>query len=187
MAEAPVLATRQDLLAVVDRVAAEVASALPDGATLLGVLPGAVVFLADLARRLPIPVEVDLVALTTPGPGAGRARLAKDTELDLVDRDVVVVQDIVDTGLSTAFLLDRLARRGPRAVLACALLDRPARRIVPAPLRFVGLEAPDGFVIGYGLGEGTPYRNLDCLAVADPSVLDADPLAYVAQFHGSNR
>jgi hypoxanthine phosphoribosyltransferase len=128
--------------------------------------------------------EVDFLAISTYQPNTGRVRILKDLETDIHDRDVVLVEDIVDTGLTLAYLTGELARRDPASLAVCTLLDKPARRILPAELAFVGFEVPDVFVIGYGLDFAGRYRNLQLLAAGDLDTLAADPDAYVAQLYG---
>ncbi len=108
----------------------------------------------------------------------------KDLEIDICGRDVVLVEDIVDTGLTLTYLLGELGRRQPRSLEVCALLDRSVRRIVPTPVRFTGFEIPNRFVIGYGLDFAGRYRNLSEVLAADAGVLRGDPDAYVAQLFG---
>jgi hypoxanthine phosphoribosyltransferase len=156
-----------------------------DGVVLVPVLKGSLLFVADLVRQLTIAPTVDFLAITAYAQGTGRIRLVKDLDADIAGRDVVLVEDIVDTGLTLAYLLGELGRRQPASLQVCTLLDRPARRILPTPVRFVGFEIPDEFVIGYGLDYAGRYRNLDLVAAADPAVLRADPDAYVNQLYGA--
>ena len=147
----------------------------------MAVLKGSVPFLADLTRRLTIVPEVDFLAISSYAEGTGRVRLVKDLELDLYDRDVVLVEDIVDTGLTLTYLLGELGRRQPRSLEVCALLDRTPQRIVPTPVRFRGFEVTGEFLIGYGLDYAGRYRNLDRIYAADVEELVADPDAYVKE------
>lgn len=185
MAAAPeVLLDAGDLDEIIGRLAAEISARFDDGVVLAAVLRGSVPFLADLARALTIHPVLDFIAITAYSPGSGRVRLLKDLDIDISGRDVVIVEDIVDTGLTSAFLRAELARRAPRSVSICTLLDRPARRVVPVDLEFVGREIPDEFVVGFGLDHEGRYRNLNLVAVADPELLRADPDAYVAALYG---
>ena len=113
----------------------------------LGILKGSFVFLSDLVRALHVPVMVDFLAISKFEPDSGRVRLVKDLDLDVSGRDVVLVEDIVDTGLTLGFLLGELGRRGPSSLEVCTLLDKSARRILPVELRFRGFEVPDVFVL----------------------------------------
>ncbi|MDW3218131.1 MAG: phosphoribosyltransferase family protein [Acidimicrobiales bacterium] len=164
---------------VVRRLAAEVSASWHDGVVLAGVLRGSVPFLSDLARAMTVRPLIDFIAITPYAPNTGRVRLLKDLDIDVADREVLIVEDIVDTGLTTAFIHGELARRNPARLGVCALVDRPARRVVPVALDHVGVEIPDQFVIGYGLDHEGRYRNARVLATADPAVLAADPDAYV--------
>jgi hypoxanthine phosphoribosyltransferase len=136
---------------------------------LIAVLKGAVFFLTALARAIEIPVKVDFLAISTFGNGApGMVRIAKDLDDPIQDEDVLLVEDIVDTGLTTRFLLQNLAGRGPRSLGICTLLDRTVRRIVQVPVDFRCFEIPDRFVVGCGLDYKQLYRNLDYIAVLNP-------------------
>jgi hypoxanthine phosphoribosyltransferase len=169
----------------VARVAGEIAADHPHGVVLVGVLKGALVFLADLARALvDVDVLVDFIAISRYAPDSGRVRILHDVGLDLSGRDVIVVEDLVDTGLTLAYLLDHLRARGPRELDVCTMLDRPARRIVPLRVRYVGSEIPDVFVLGYGLHQADLYRNVPRVVEADPRVLRDDPGAYLPALYG---
>jgi hypoxanthine phosphoribosyltransferase len=176
---------RDELAAIVERLGAEIAADHPDGVVLIGVLKGSVIFLADLARAIPgIDVQIDFMAISRFAPDSGRVRILKDVDLDLSGRDVVVVEDMVDTGLTANYLCRQLSERGPRRLEMCTLLDRPVRRIVPLEVRYRGAEIPDVFVLGYGLHLAELYRNLDEIYDADRRVVQADPGAYVDALYG---
>jgi hypoxanthine phosphoribosyltransferase len=162
-----------------------IAAAHPDGVLLVAVLKGSLPFLADLVRVVPAPVEIDFLAISSYEPGSGRVRLVKDLDADVAGRPVILVEDIVDTGLTLAYLLGELRRRQPASLEVCALLDKTARRILPTEIRYRGFEVPDLFVLGYGLDFAGRYRNLDRLVGGDLAVLTADPDAYVDQLYGS--
>ncbi len=183
--EPRVLLTEEDIASTVARLAAEMSARYHDGVVLIGVLRGSVPFLADLVRAMTVPVSVDFMAITPYTPGSGRVRLLKDLDLDIAGRDAVIVEDIVDTGLSTAFLRRELQRRNPRSVAVCTLLDRRVRRVVPVEIDFAGLDMADSFVVGYGLDHEGRYRNLRLVAAADVELLAADPDVYVPVFYGS--
>ena len=130
---------------------------------LVGVLKGAFVFMSDLARSIPLPVEFDFMAVSSYGSAtrtSGVVRILKDLEVDLSGRDVLVVEDIVDSGLTLAYLRKTLAARGPRSVEVCALLVKEGLQKVDLDLRYVGFRIPPVFVVGYGLDVGERYRNL---------------------------
>jgi hypoxanthine phosphoribosyltransferase len=172
------------LATTVRRLADEIAADHPDGAVLVGVLKGASIFLADLARALAdLDVQVAFIAISRYAPDSGRVRILHDVDLDLTGRDVVLVEDLVDTGLTLGYLVNHLAAQGPRRVDVCTLLDRPARRILPVPVRYVGLEIPDVFVLGYGLHHADLYRNLPRVYVADRAIVLETPDAYVGALY----
>ncbi len=138
---------------------------------LAGVLRGAAFFLVDLARALTIPVTIDFIAISSYGPSsqaAGVVRIVKDLEEEIAGRDLLVVEDIVDTGLTLGYLLRILRARSPASLQVCTLLDRAVRRIVDHPIAYRGFEVPDTFVVGYGLDYRQQYRNLPYIAVLKP-------------------
>ena len=146
---------------------------------LISVLKGGSMFLADLLREVRLPASIDYMALSRYGDASesmGRVRIVKDLDADIGGRDVIVVEDIVDTGLTLTYLLSVLASRSPTSLEVCTLLDKSVRRITPLEIRYVGFDCPDLFVIGYGLDFEERYRNLpDILAVHDVQALAADP------------
>jgi hypoxanthine phosphoribosyltransferase len=181
---ARVLIPAAELRAGVERLGDELSAAYSDGVVLVAILKGGVPFLADLVRAMSIQPEVDFLDISRYGHGSGRVRLLKDLDTDIAGRDVVVVEDIVDTGLSLTYLLGELGQRGPRSLEVCALLDKRARRIVPTPLRFVGFEIEDTFALGYGLDFAERYRNLDHVVAGDLDLLRSDRDAYVVEMYG---
>jgi hypoxanthine phosphoribosyltransferase len=137
---------------------------------LIGVLKGAVVFLADLMRHLTVPCEVDFMAVSSYGSqtdSSGVVRILKDLDASIGGRDVLIVEDIIDSGLTLQYLLRNLRARDPRSLEVCALLTKPERRRVDLPTRYVGFEIPNKFVVGYGLDHGQRHRNLRQIAVLD--------------------
>ena len=134
---------------------------------LIGVLKGAVFFLSDLMRHLDIPCEVDFMAVASYGSStdsSGVVRILKDLDQPLEGRHVLIVEDIVDSGLTLQYLMRTLEARGPASLEVCALLTKPERRKVEMPARYVGFEIPDKFAIGYGLDYAERYRNLPYVA-----------------------
>jgi hypoxanthine phosphoribosyltransferase len=129
-------------------------------------------------------VHLDFIAISRYAPDSGRVRITQDLEHDVTGRDVVLVEDLVDTGLTLAYLVRLLEERGARRVRICALLDRPARRIVPLDVHYRGLEIPDVYVVGYGLHHADLYRNLPDVYEADRAAIGDDPAAYVADLYG---
>jgi hypoxanthine phosphoribosyltransferase len=150
---------------------------------LVAVLKGSIPFLSDLVRRLTIVPVIDFMAISAYAPETGRVRLVKDLDMDISGRDVVLVEDIVDTGLTLHYLLAELGRRNPASLEACTLLDRTTRRIIPTPVRYRGFEIGDEFVLGYGLDFSQRYRNLDRVVLGDVDVLREDPDAYVPSLY----
>ena len=163
--------------------AADISAVHTDGVVLVAVLKGSLPFLSDLVRRLTVVPEIDFMAISAYAPASGRVRIVKDLDTDISGRDVVLVEDIVDTGLTLHYLLAELGRRRPRSLEACTLLDRTSRRIIPTPVRYRGFEVGDDFVVGYGLDFEQRYRNLDRVVVADPALLRDDPDAYVPSLY----
>ena len=185
------LLSPDDLRGGVERLAHEIAAAYdPAGGdlVLVAVLKGSFIFLADLARALAdaapglLPI-FDFMAISSYAPDSGRVRIVKDLDVDVYDRHVVLVEDIVDTGLSLNYLLGVLRGRRARSVEACALLDKAVRRIVPVPVRFRGFEVGDEYVLGYGLDYAGRYRNLDRVVAGHLATLRADPDAYVSDLY----
>jgi hypoxanthine phosphoribosyltransferase len=134
---------------------------------MVGVLKGAVIFMADLMRALSVPCEVEFMAVSSYGSetdSSGVVRILKDLDTAIVGRDVLIVEDIIDSGLTLHYLLRNLQARDPRSLEVCALLTKPERRRVELPIRYVGFEIPNRFAIGYGLDHAQQYRNLDYVA-----------------------
>ncbi|HUL85180.1 MAG TPA: hypoxanthine phosphoribosyltransferase [Actinomycetota bacterium] len=150
---------------------------------LVSVLKGGAMFLADLIRELDLPVETHFMAISRYAgaeESLGRVQILLDVQTDLAGRDVILVEDIVDTGLTSRYLLSVLRARAPASLELCTLLDKAARRIVPLAPRYVGFDCPDAFVVGYGLDHAERYRNLaDILQVHDLAALRLDPDALV--------
>jgi hypoxanthine phosphoribosyltransferase len=141
---------------------------------LVGVLKGAVFFMADLMRQLTIPCEVDFMAISSYGAStdsSGVVRILKDLDINIEGRDVLVVEDIIDSGLTLSYLIRNLESRNPASLEICALLTKPARREIDVDVRYTGFEIPNEFVIGYGLDFGERYRNLPYVAVLDPDAV----------------
>ncbi len=137
---------------------------------LVGVLKGAFIFLADLSRRLTIPVKVEFVRLASYGAGmesSGKVRITKDLEISLKGKDVLIVDDIVDTGVTLKYLVRRLKARRPRSLKSVVLLDKPSRRRVHFEPDYKGFTIPDRFVVGYGLDFDEDYRNLGGIYVLE--------------------
>jgi hypoxanthine phosphoribosyltransferase len=137
---------------------------------LVGVLKGAIFFLSDLMRHLEVPCEVDFMAVSSYGSStdsSGVVRILKDLDAAIEGRHVLIVEDIVDSGLTLSYLYRMLSARNPASLEVCALLTKPERREVELPIRYVGFEIPNRFAIGYGLDHGERFRNLPFVAVLD--------------------
>ncbi len=143
---------------------------------MVGVLKGAVLFIADLMRQLTVPCEIDFMAVSSYGSStdsSGVVRILKDLDAPIEGRDVLIVEDIIDSGLTLHYLMRNLKARSPRSLEVCALLTKPERRRVDLPTRYVGFEIPNRFAIGYGLDHSQRYRNLEYVAVLDEQGGDA--------------
>jgi hypoxanthine phosphoribosyltransferase len=170
------LLTREQIAARVAELAREISR---DYATrtplLISVLKGAVYFLTDLSRAIEIPIALDFMAITSYARGrtqSGVVRLIKDLDVEITGRHVLLVEDIIDTGLTAGYLLRLLQARSPASIQICTLLDRPRRRILEAlPIAYRGFEIPDRFVVGYGLDYQERYRNLPFIGVLKESIL----------------
>jgi hypoxanthine phosphoribosyltransferase len=140
---------------------------------LICVLKGAIFFLADLMRAIDLPLELDFMAISSYGAAtdsSGVVRILKDLDASIAGRDVLIVEDIIDSGLTLSYLARTLEARNPASLEICALLTKPSRRQMEVPVRYVGFEIPDRFVIGYGLDYAERYRNLPFVGVLDDEV-----------------
>jgi len=159
-----ILFTRDEIEAAVKRLAAEIRKDYHGKCPLLiGVLKGSFMFLADLIRFLGLPLEVEFIKVSSYGRGresSGKVRVVKGLSLPIKDRDVLVVEDIVDTGLTASFLLDYLRQKKPASLRLCTLTDKPSRRQVPVTVDYLGFTVPDKFLVGYGLDWDQRFRNL---------------------------
>ena len=165
------LISAQDIASRVAALGSEIAARLPEGAlTAVGILRGAFVFMADLVRAIPRDVRCDFMGVRSYGAAtetSGVVQITSDLRLPISGQHVLLVEDIVDTGLTLRYLLDLLQAQAPASLQVCTLLNKPSRRRVEVPLDFVGFEIPDRFVVGYGLDAAQRYRNLSYLAVVD--------------------
>jgi hypoxanthine phosphoribosyltransferase len=190
--DASVLFGREDIRRRIEELGRDITGDYEGRApVLISVLKGGSVFLADLMRQVHLPIAIDYMSISRyegMAESMGRVRIVKDLEVDIGGRDVLVVEDIVDTGLTLSYLITVLESRHPASVEVCALLDKSVRRITPLPIRYVGFDCPDVFVVGYGLDFQERYRNLpDILAVQDLSALAADPDLLVPYLRGAPR
>lgn len=164
------LIAADDIRARVQALAAAIDRDHPDGVHLVCVLNGAFVFLADLARCLTVRVTIDFIVVSSyrnAKSSSGEVQLLKDLDSAIAGLDVVVVEDIVDSGLTLTYLLGLLRARAPRSLRTACLLSKPSRRRIAVPVEYVGFEIEDRFVVGYGLDQAGAYRNLPGIAVAD--------------------
>jgi len=141
---------------------------------LLGVLKGAVFFMADLMRHLTVPCEIDFMAISSYGAStdsSGVVRILKDLDINIESKHVLVVEDIIDSGLTLSYLMRNLEAREPASLEVCALLTKPDRREIEVPVRYVGFEIPNRFVVGYGLDFAERYRNLPYVGVLNEELI----------------
>ena len=146
---------------------------LPGRLLLVGVLKGALPFIVDLSRAIALPVELDFMAISSYGAAtqsSGVVRILKDLDLPLGGRHVLVVEDIIDSGLTLTYILENLRNRNPASIRICALLNKPSRRKVDVPVDYAGFDIPDEFVVGYGLDYNQIYRNLPFVGVLKPEL-----------------
>ena len=165
------LFTKEEIEAAVRKLAAEIRQDYQDKYPLLiGVLKGSFMFMADLIRHLDFPLEVEFIRLSSYGRGresSGKIKVVQGLRSKVRGRDVLVVEDIVDTGLSVAFLLDYLQKKKPASLRLCALTDKPSRRQVPVTIDYLGFTVPNKFVVGYGLDWDEKFRNLPDICVLE--------------------
>jgi hypoxanthine phosphoribosyltransferase len=145
--------------------------------TLVSVLKGSLPFMADLMRAIDLPLRIDLMEVSSYGgattESSGLVRILKDLSASIAGEDVLIVEDIIDTGLTLNYLIRYLRGKNPATLRICTLLDKPARRLVEIPVDYIGFQIPDQFVIGYGLDYGEVYRNLRYVGVLKPEVYGA--------------
>jgi hypoxanthine phosphoribosyltransferase len=145
---------------------------------LVGVLRGAAMVMADIMRQIDLPCEIDFMEVSSYGSGtssSGVVRILKDLEEDISGRDVLIIEDIIDSGLTLSYITRSLRARGPASLEICALLSKPSRRKVDLPVRYLGFEIPDEFVVGYGLDYAGAYRNLPDICILKPEVFQGTP------------
>jgi hypoxanthine phosphoribosyltransferase len=173
----PVLLASEDIQAKVRELGERITQDYGEEKLLLvGILRGAVVFLSDLMRHLELPCEIDFMDISSYGTGtqtSGVVRILKDLEEDITGRHVLIIEDIIDTGLTLSYLRRMLLQRGPASLEICALLSKPSRRQVDLSVKYLGFEVPDEFVVGYGLDFAGAYRNLPHICVLKPEAANA--------------
>lgn len=174
---ASVLITEQEISEKTIELAHKVAADYPEGSgsdlLLVGVLKGAVMFMTDFARALPIPAQLEFMAVSSYGSStssSGVVRILKDLDRDISGRHVLIVEDIVDSGLTLSWLMRNLATRNPASLSVCTLLRKPDAVKVDVPVKYVGFDIPNEFVVGYGLDYAERYRDLPFIGTLDPKV-----------------
>ena len=169
-----ILFTQEDLKAITKELGEKVTRDYKDKKLyLVTILKGAVDFLTDFMRNVDLPCEVDFMVVSSYGSGvtsSGNVKIIKDLDVPLEDKDILIVEDILDSGNTLKFVVDMIKKRHPKSVEICALLDKPSRRIADIQAKYVGREIPDEFVVGYGLDYDEKYRNLPYLGVLKPEV-----------------
>lgn len=181
------VADQAEIRRQVGRVADEIEADHPNGLTIVAVLKSSVMFLADVVRELTVPVHIEFIGIAPFDGHEKRARLVKDVERSVTDADVVVVTGTYDTGLTVDFISRHLASEGPRSVKVATLADKPARRLLPTTPDYAAFEAPDRFLLGYGLDYAGRYRNLSDLWAVDGATLVDEPDRHVAELYGTRR
>lgn len=173
-----ILLTKGEIESRVKELGLEIASEYKGkNPVLIGILKGVVVFFSDLIRNIELPLSIDFMATSSYGKSAyssGAVKILKDLDLSIVHRDVILVEDIVDTGLTLKYIAENLKARNPASFKICVLLDKPDRRLVDIKLDYCGFKIPDEFVVGYGLDFAEKYRNLPFVAVLRPEVYLSD-------------
>lgn len=174
-----ILLTEEQLQAKIKELGAKLSEDYRDRNPLvICVLKGAFIFMADLVKHIAIPIEIDFMAVSSYGSStksSGVVRIIKDLEVSVEGRDVIIVEDIIDSGLTLSYLIDVLERRNARSVAVVALLDKPERRKIHLDVEYRGFTLPDEFVVGYGLDYAEKYRNLPFIGVLKPDVYGAEP------------
>jgi hypoxanthine phosphoribosyltransferase len=173
-----VLITAERIQARIQELGQQISRDYPDGNLhMIAILKGAVIFMADLARAMKRDVFIDFMGISSYGKGkssSGEVKVTKDLDISLEGADVLIVEDIVDSGITLNYLMHLLDQRRPHSIRIAALLDKPERRLRPVHVNYVGFEIPDQFVVGYGLDFAERYRNLDSICVLE------DPAAHIA-------
>ena len=168
------LYSREDIESMVERIGAEISRDYADKNLLLvSVLKGSVCFMADLMRHITIPCKIDFMSVSSYGSGSktsGIVKIKKDLDINLEGYDILIVEDILDSGKTLHYLKDFLATRNPKSFEICTLFDKPARREAPVYAKYKGCDIPDAFIVGYGLDFDERYRNLPYVGILKPSV-----------------
>jgi len=171
-----VLFSEQDLQKIVERVGKQISEDYKDkNLFMVSVLKGSLMFMADLMRAIDIPCEIDFMAVSSYGAGTtttGAVRILKDLDSSLEGKDILVVEDILDSGVTLSYLMKHLSSRNPSSIRLCTLLDKPERRKMPITADYIGTTVPDEFIVGYGLDYDEKYRNLPYIGVLKREVYE---------------
>lgn len=171
-----ILYSEKQIAVMVERIGKEISRDYKGKDLLLvSVLKGSVVFMADLMRAITIPARIDFMSVSSYGSGtksSGVVKIIKDLDIDLSGYDIVLVEDILDSGKTLSYLLELLKSRGPKSIRICTLFDKPERREAEVDATYVGTEIPDAFIVGYGLDYDEKYRNLPFVGILNPSVYE---------------
>lgn len=166
-----VLFDEETIARKVEELADKIDKDYPEGELLIvGVLKGASIFVSDLVRKISRPVLLDFIAASSYGMSSvssGAVRIIKDLDYPIEGKHVVIVEDIIDTGLTLSYLIDNLASRKPKSIEICTFLDKPARRKIEVPVKYIGFQVPDEFIVGYGIDYAENYRNLPMVCTLD--------------------
>lgn len=169
-----VLLSKDEIAEITDRLGKQISEDYRGkNLMMVSVLKGSVIFMADLMRAIDIPCRIDFLAVSSYGGGtrsSGNVRIQKDLDIDLAGYDLLLVEDILDSGKTLSYIIDMLSGRNPRSIKICTFLDKPERRVADISADYVGTAVPDEFVVGYGLDFDEKYRNLPYLGVLKPSV-----------------
>lgn len=172
-----ILLTKEDIARKVKQLGEEITLDYQgkENILLVGVLKGAFIFLADLMRNIKLPVQVDFMAVSSYGAStesSGVVRILKDLDQDIEGKNLIIVEDIIDSGLTLSYMCKILESRKPVSLKICSLLDKPSRRKVDLKVDYLGFQIPDEFVVGYGLDYSEKYRNLPCIGVLKPEIYE---------------
>ena len=169
--ELKILISKRKIAATVKRLSEEISRDYSDKNPLLvGILKGSFIFMADLVRQLDFPLEIDFIRLSSYGSStlsSGKITLVHELPSRIQDRHVLVVEDIVDTGLTISFLNDYIRQKGPASIKLCSLADKPSRRKIPIAVDYLGFQVPDAFIVGYGIDCNEKYRNLPDIRILE--------------------
>jgi hypoxanthine phosphoribosyltransferase len=169
-----ILYSEEQIQQVVNRIGKQISEDYADkDLIMISVLKGSLMFMADLMRAITIPCSIDFLSVSSYGSGTtttGEVRILKDLDISLEGKDVLIVEDILDSGMTLSFLLKSLKARHPRSIRLCTLLDKPERRQVDIKADYIGIQVPDKFIVGYGLDYAEKYRNLPYIGVLKPEI-----------------